>query len=71
MSIEEPKFTLALKDGAFEIRDYAASIVAEVTVTGDQNEASRKGFRLLAGYIFGGNASGLRTQPVPCLDQPG
>jgi hypothetical protein len=67
MSIEEPKFTLALKDGAFEIRDYAASIVAEVTVTGDQKEASSKGFRLLAGYIFGGNATRQKiamTAPV-------
>ena len=56
MSIEEPKFALALKDGAFEIRDYAASIMGEATVTGDQKEASSKGFRLLAGDIFGGNA---------------
>lgn len=67
MSIEEPKFALALKNGAFEIRDYAASIVAEVTVTGDQKEASSKGFRLLAGYIFGGNATRQKiamTAPV-------
>ena len=67
MSIEEPKFVLALKDGAFEIRDYAASIVAEVTVTGDQKQASSKGFRLLAAYIFGGNATRRKiamTAPV-------
>ncbi|WP_019954950.1 SOUL family heme-binding protein [Yoonia vestfoldensis] len=67
MSIEEPKFTLALKDGDFEIRDYAASVVAEVTVTGDQTTASSTGFRLLAGYIFGGNASRQKiamTAPV-------
>lgn len=55
MSIEEPKFTLATSDGAFELRDYSAMIVAEVAVTGDQQAASQKGFRLLAGYIFGGN----------------
>jgi hypothetical protein len=67
MSLEEPKFALALKDGAFEIRDYAPSIVAEVTVTGDQRDASSKGFRLLAGYIFGGNATRQKiamTAPV-------
>ncbi len=67
MSIEEPKFALALKDGAFELRDYAASVVAEVTVTGDQDEAGRKGFRLLAGYIFGGNGTRRKiamTAPV-------
>jgi hypothetical protein len=56
VAIEEPKFDLILKDGEFEVRDYAASVVAEVTVTGDQQQAGSKGFRLLAGYIFGGNA---------------
>lgn len=67
MPIEEPKFALALKDGAFELRDYAASVVAEVTVKGDQDEAGRKGFRLLAGYIFGGNQTRAKiamTAPV-------
>ena len=55
MAVEEPPFTTVLSDGAFEIRDYPGLIVAEVTVTGEQKEAARKGFRLLAGYIFGGN----------------
>lgn len=55
MAVEEPAFQTVLKDGAFEIRDYPALVVAEVTVTGDQKEAASKGFRLLAGYIFGGN----------------
>jgi DNA gyrase inhibitor GyrI len=44
-----------LRDGAFEIRDYPALVVAEVRVTGAQKEAARKGFRLLAAYIFGAN----------------
>jgi hypothetical protein len=56
MTIEEPGFTLAFKDGDFELRDYVATVVAEVSVTGSQREAGNKGFRLLAGYIFGGNA---------------
>lgn len=55
MAVEEPPFKTVLSDGAFEIRDYPGLIVAEVTVTGKQKEAARKGFRLLAGYIFGGN----------------
>lgn len=62
VAIEEPKFTVALHEGAFEIRDYQAAVVAEVTVTGDQSEAASKGFRLLAGYIFGGNR---RHQSIP------
>ncbi len=55
MAVEEPAFKAVLHEGAFEVRDYPALVVAEVTVTGDQKEAASKGFRLLAGYIFGGN----------------
>jgi hypothetical protein len=54
-AIEEPAFKTVLSDGAFEVRDYPGLIVAEVTVSGEQKAAASKGFRLLAGYIFGGN----------------
>ena len=60
MAVEEPRFALVLKDGDFELRDYPELVAAEVTVGGSRNEASSAGFRLLAGYIFGGNA-GSRT----------
>ncbi len=52
---EEPSFRSVLKSGEFELRDYPALVVAEVTVAGAQNEAASRGFRILAGYIFGGN----------------
>ena len=55
MAVEEPAFKQVLREGDFELRDYPALVTAEVTVTGDQKEAANKGFRLLAGYIFGGN----------------
>ena len=55
MAVEEPAFKIVLHESAFEIRDYPALVVAEVTVGGDQKEAAGEGFRLLAGYIFGGN----------------
>lgn len=55
MAVEEPAFTIVRHVGNVEIRDYPALVVAEVAVTGDQKEAASKGFRLLAGYIFGGN----------------
>lgn len=55
MAVETPAYKEVLHKGDFEVRDYPALVVAEVTVTGDQKEASGKGFRLLAGYIFGGN----------------
>ena len=55
MAVEEPAFKQVLREGDFEVRDYPTLVVAEVTVAGDQKEAANKGFRLLAGYIFGGN----------------
>lgn len=54
-AIEEPAFQLVLKEGDFELRQYAPNVVAEVTVGGDLETASSRGFRLVAGYIFGGN----------------
>ena len=65
--IEEPSFKLVTKDGAFELRDYAPIIVAEVVVEGERDSAVNSGFRILAGYIFGANTSRSKiamTAPV-------
>jgi len=67
MAVEEPAFKTILHEGGFEVRDYPALVVAEVTVTGGQKEAAGKGFRLLAHYIFGGNKQSQKiamTAPV-------
>lgn len=67
MATEEPVHTVSLKEGSFELRDYPALIAAEVTVDGSRSEAVSSGFRLLAGYIFGGNKRQQRiamTAPV-------
>ena len=67
MATEEPAFTASLKEGAFEVRSYPALVAAQVSVTGTRNEASNAGFKLLAGYIFGGNTrkqSIAMTAPV-------
>ena len=67
MATEEPVFTAQLKEGAFEVRSYPALVAAQVSVTGTRDEASRAGFKLLAGYIFGGNTrrqSMAMTAPV-------
>lgn len=55
MAIEEPKYEVIQTDGAFEIRKYAPILIAETLVDGDMDEASNKGFRLIADYIFGNN----------------
>jgi hypothetical protein len=56
MATEEPPFTLVEAHGDIEIRDYPALILAEVEMSGDRREATNRGFRPLAGYIFGGNS---------------
>jgi hypothetical protein len=57
MATEEPKFTLLKKDQSFELRAYAPKIIAEVEVNGDMSEASGKGFKLIADFIFGNNTA--------------
>jgi hypothetical protein len=57
MAVEEPKYKVLRTDGDTEVRLYAPMLVAEVAVAGDMDEASNKGFRLIADYIFGNNLS--------------
>lgn len=57
MAIEEPAFKIVLKAEAFELRQYAPILIAETLVEGDMDEASNKGFRKIADYIFGNNRS--------------
>jgi len=71
MAIEEPTFEVVRKDGAMEIRKYAPFIVAQTWVQGDMDEASSRGFRLIADYIFGNNvAVGERTAAKIAMTAP-
>ena len=53
-AIEEPAYTIekAWEAEQIEIRSYAPRVMAVTTMQGDEDD----GFRVLAGYIFGGNA---------------
>jgi len=65
--VKEPKFTVIEKKDGYEIRQYASYIEARVRVTGEYRESMSSGFRILAGYIFGGNTkkqSIAMTAPV-------
>jgi hypothetical protein len=57
---EEPDYHVVREFAAFEVRQYAAYTVAEVTVPGPAAEAGNQAFPILAGYIFGKN-KGERT----------
>ena len=59
MAIEEPKFKILVDEGELEIRSYDEYLVAETAVEGSFDTASRKGFRRVAGYIFGENKNSI------------
>lgn len=64
---EMPSYVVSQAEGDFEIRSYGPQLLAEVTVRGDRSTAVNRGFRALAGFIFGGNAEGQKvdmTVPV-------
>lgn len=54
---EEPEYTLLTQTGDFELRRYDEQLVAQTWVSGDQDSASREGFKILADYIFGNNTA--------------
>ena len=63
--IEEPRYEVvtACEEHSIELRSYAPRILAVTTMTQGQNN----GFRVLAGYIFGGNNNDQKiamTAPV-------
>ena len=57
MATDEPEFKLIQKEDKLEIREYAPKIIAQVEIFGDFDDASSKGFKILADYIFGNNTS--------------
>jgi DNA gyrase inhibitor GyrI len=55
MAIEHPKYEVVTQEDNFELRQYAPMVIAETWVTGTLDDASSRGFRAIAGYIFGDN----------------
>ena len=53
--VETPSYRIVQTQKDIEIRHYEPMIVANVKVTGDRENTLRKGFQLLADYIFGNN----------------
>lgn len=54
-AVEEAVYSLVSRDGRFEVRDYAAMILAETLVEGDRASAGNRGFDPLFNYISGEN----------------
>lgn len=67
MPIEEPRYTVEKYQKNYEIRIYEKTLIAETHVSGNIDEASKNGFKILAAYIFGKNDSQTKiamTAPV-------
>lgn len=66
-NVEQAEYSISKKSDGYEIREYPSHIVAQTTVSGTYEEALSNGFRIIAGYIFGGNVkkeSIAMTAPV-------
>jgi hypothetical protein len=66
--IEKHRYEVLKEYDDFEIRQYESALFSSVVINADSYEASsNSGFRVLAGYIFGGNDKGEKiamTSPV-------
>jgi hypothetical protein len=54
-AVEEPKYEVIRQLDTVELRQYAPYVVAEVVLDATAEEAGRRAFPILAGYIFGKN----------------
>lgn len=74
MAVAEPRYEVIRAEGDFELRRYPPLLIAQTIVDGDRDQASRKGFQLLADYIFGNNqsdkGSGEIAMTAPVVIEP-
>ncbi|MGF1658525.1 MAG: heme-binding protein [Rubrimonas sp.] len=67
LTIETPAYRVVASDGARELRDYPAMVLAETRTQGPRRAALGDGFRPLARYIFASEREGQKiamTAPV-------
>ena len=67
MAIEEPRFRVLERDGAFELREYAPYLIAETRVEAGFTDAGNVAFQRLFRYISGENTAQQKiamTAPV-------
>ena len=73
-NLGQPSYRVVDTQGDIEIRQYEPFVIASTSPRGDGDPGLRNGFRILAGYIFGGNQPGesiAMTAPVLQQNEPG
>ena len=71
--VEQTDYSVTSRANGYEIRTYPAHLVAQTTIQGSYDDALREGFKIVAGYIFGGNVkkeSVAMTAPVTSEKAP-
>ena len=67
---EQTEYSVLESKKEYEIRLYPSHIVAQTTVQGSYQRALNQGFRIVAGYIFGGNIAKVRiAMTAPVVEQ--
>lgn len=70
-SEEQPSYQVVFKQDNKEIRKYGSYLIAKTKISGSFKDAQGKGFRILAGYIFGKNKSQQKiAMTAPVLQKP-
>ena len=73
-NLGQPSYAVIQETNGVEFRKYEPFVIASTTPDGSGDPGLRTGFRILAGYIFGGNQPGesiAMTAPVLQQDAPG
>lgn len=70
MAIEEPKYQVIKAESPYELRLYEPMLIAEVSVEGDRDTASSRGFRLIADFIFGNNEGSSKAAEKIAMTAP-
>lgn len=69
MAIEEPSYQVLASYPDFELRRYSPYLVVETRIDGEFDAVGNIGFRRLADYIFGNNASRTRMEMTAPVSQ--
>lgn len=70
--LETPRYEVVKTyETGVELRDYEPYSIAHVEVDGTRSRAASKAFRMLAGYIFGGNATEMKMEMTAPVAQVG
>jgi hypothetical protein len=68
---EQPRFRPLARIGPVQVRQYRPRLAAEVALPGEEIAARKRGFRLLAAYIFGANRGRARiVMAAPVAQAP-